>query len=213
MGWGPRGDQPRRRGGGRRGLISIQWVTTSGAGELVLPYDCHLEFFLRGGGASGSVAFNDSRGGGGGAGARHSVLLRRNQVLKYVVGPGGGSNGAEGTLGNNGFDSTVLLPSGALIIAGGGRGTGEGGIASGALENRSGESSGPVNSAGGAGASFADFGTLDIFAGGEGGAFGLTGSAGASPGGGSGGCPPGGNGTSLPGGNGSLVYILSRVTS
>lgn len=211
-GYGPRGERPRRRGGGRSEIITIQVVTAPGAGEIVAPRDCFLELFLRGGGASGSVAFNNSRGGGGGGGARHSVRLLKNQLVKYFVGPGGPSNGAEGTIGNNGLDSTVLLPNGSIIVAGGGRGDGAGGLSYGAIENRAGASSGPVNSAGGDAASFSDVGPIDFFAGGEGGAFGLTGFRGASPGGGSGGCPPGGNGTSLQGADGSLVYVLSKAS-
>ncbi|MFP5447471.1 MAG: glycine-rich domain-containing protein [Alphaproteobacteria bacterium] len=209
MGWGPRGDQPRRRGGGRSELISIQLVTTAGAGEIVAPEACTLEVFIWGAGASGSPAFNNNRGGGSGSASYKSVRLTRGQRVPYVVGAGGGSNGQGGTMGHDGGDSWVQLPSGNVVLAGGGKGSGAGGDANGGYLNLNGSQSGPSNSSGGTAPSFAGYSSFAEFMGGIGSAFGTGSAAGGSPGGGSGGSD--GGGPSGAGGVGRLIYALHRI--
>ncbi|MGQ3018338.1 glycine-rich domain-containing protein [Phenylobacterium sp.] len=209
MGWGPRGDQPRRRGGGRSELISLQHVTTAGPGEIIATEASTLEIFIWGAGASGSPAFNNNRGGGAGGASYKSVRLIRGQRVPYVVGAGGASNGQGGTLGHDGGDSWVLLPSGSLVRAGGGKGLGAGGDAIGGHLNLSGSPSGTSNSSGGTAPSFAGYSSFVEFMGGIGSAFGTGSAAGGSPGGGSGGSD--GGGPSGAGGVGRLIYALHRI--
>lgn len=209
MGWGPRGDQPRRRGGGRSEIITLQQVTTSGAGEIIAIDDCTLEVFIWGAGASGSPAFNNNRGGGSGAASYKSVRLSRGQRVPYVVGAGGASNGQGGTIGHDGGDSWIQLPTGGVVRVGGGKGSGAGGDATGGHLNLSGSSSGTSNSPGGTAPSFAGYSNFGDFMGGIGSAFGTGSATGGSPGGGSGGSD--GGGPSGAGGVGRLIYALHRV--
>jgi hypothetical protein len=209
MRWGPRGDQPRRRGGARSEIIALQHVKVAGVGEIVAPENCSLEVFIWGGGASGSPAFNSNRGGGSGAACYASFRLRSGQRVPYKVGAGGLSNGQAGTIGRDGEDSWVQLPSGLVIQAGGGKGVGSGGVASGGQLNFAGQGSGASSSAGGTAPSFSAGNNFGDFAGGAGSPPGTGSSVGGAPGGGSGGSD--GGGPSGAGGVGRLIYLLCRI--
>lgn len=210
-GRGPRGDRPNRRGAGTAEVILIQLVDSAGLGSFTIPETGILDAFLIGGGASGSVTFNSNRGGGAGATSRIVKPVRKGQSVSYGVGAGGAPQNSGGSPGNNGGDTWLQLPSGMIVRAGGGRGLGPGGTASGGIENTEGAASGASNSAGASSVFFPSYGNFSQFAGAAGSAYGAgTGSAaGGAPGAGSGGTD--GSGPSGPGGVGRLIYILSRL--
>lgn len=208
-GYGPRGERPRRRGGGRSEIITFQRIAVAGTEEIVAPEACTLEVFLWGAGASGSTGFNSNRGGGSGAACYRSMRLTPGQRVLYAVGAGGPSNAYAGTFGHDGGDSWVQLPSGMIVRAGGGKGSGAGGVAIGGKVNLNGAASGTSNSSGGTAPSFTGYSNFSDFVGGTGSTAGTGSVAGGSPGGGSGGSD--GDGPSGAGGVGRLIYALYRV--
>lgn len=108
---------------------------TSGSSSIKAPRRCIALIYAFGAGASGqSVAVAASGSGGAAAGYRF-LRLSPLQSISWVVGAPGAS--ATGSLGNNGGDTTITLPGGSVLIAGGGKAGlsapvgGLGGVASG----------------------------------------------------------------------------------
>lgn len=204
QGYGPRGDQPRRATAGGR-IIAIGLITTSGAGAVLAPENCVVQSWLWGGGASGvnaSASGLNGSGGGGASALYKRFVLSRGQSFLYDIAAGGAAQPSVNVLGNDGGDSTLTLPSGLVVRAGGGKALGAGGIATGGDINRPGASVVSNSSAGGDAASFSDIGSL--LAGGVGSAF-DSGSDGGAPGAGSGGSNGAGTGA---GGVGRLYYVI-----
>jgi hypothetical protein len=190
-----------------------------GSGTITLPsYPCTVEVWLWGGGGG-------TGGGQGGAGGAAATYKRfRNQpgyAMAYIVGAGGSTSGSDGG------DSTITVPGGKILTAGGGKGVPSGdvgfsgGVATNGDLNRNGGRGGAMGAAGaagdhggaggagatgGGGGGAGGFGeTPDLFFGGSG--------AGAAPSAAPGVAPGGGAGaTSSAGGDGHLYVICTRIT-
>lgn len=170
-----------------------------------------LQVFLWGAGASGSVQANNNRGGGSGAAAVAIATLLPGQRVTYEVGAGGASQVTALKLGNDGGDTWVRFPTGLTVLAGGGKGSGAPGLASGGIVQKDGAASGLNFSAGADAPALTEYSNFTDFVGGTGSApgFGVGSLAGGSPSAGSGGTD--GSGQSGVGGGGRLIYVLSRL--
>lgn len=191
-------------------LLSYRAITTAGSGTITAPalYSTNCEVWLTGAGAGDNV----TQGGGGGASLYKRMRCSPGQTMAYTV-------GAAASSGGDGGDTTLTMPTGIVLTAGGGKFAGTGGIATNGDVNRSGGAGGAggVNGSAGTGG-----GAGGVFAGGNGGGGGaagfselgdLTGGAGgaaiaqgAFPGGGNGG------NCGSPSGAGRLVALFTRVT-
>ena len=223
-----RNDRPPR-------MVILPVFATSGSGVVFAPTKCVALIAAWGAGGSGAnqVLLGTAGGGGGGGFLAKRVRLAKGQSISFSVGlPGLGV--PTDTDGNNGGATTVTLPSGVVLTAGGGaKGTSTGGGLGGTSQN------GDVNRAGGLGGgvggnqsgetpAFGGLGgTGSSGCGGGGGAAGFVdsdqsfiggaGTSGASSGGfsGPGSIPGGGSGgstttmfTSGQGGQGRVVIVL-----
>lgn len=184
-------------------ILAYYDLVSSTPGTIVAPRRCIALIYMIGGGASGGGQANNGGGGGGGSALFKRVRLSQGQVLSYsvaalVAAPVGVS------VGSNGNPSTVTLPDGRKLIAGGGTG---GAILPSATVDVAGgvASGGDINRPGGTGGSV-DFTALGR-AGGSGGVGGGAGGAGTPMGtgygGGGGSAGFGDIGARLIGGNGS----------
>ncbi len=215
-------------------VLSLTDVT-AGSALVTASTPCWALIYLQGAGASGSADVGACGGGGGGAALSKKVRLAARQSLAYAVGaPGLGV--AATSDGNDGSDSTVILPNGQVLRAGGGkRGItgvgGVGGVATGGDINRPGGPGGNAGGAdpglsggtgggsgglgnsgggGGGGAGFSDLGAGFLGGAGSAGVNGGTSAAGGAAGGSGGG---GGNGNSGAGGAGRVIVWLVRVSA
>ncbi|WP_452418380.1 glycine-rich domain-containing protein [Phenylobacterium soli] len=165
----------------------------SGAGSIIAAKPCVAVIYAIGGGASGGSGSPREIGGGGGAALLKTVKMAKGQTISWAVGAGAAASGLA-TYGFDGGDTTVTLPNGFVLTAGGGKAgsavspTGNGGMARG----------GDVNRAGGAGGASGSAGTSGGLGGGSGGAT----NAGGGGGGGAGFSDVSSIGLSLAGGNG-----------
>lgn len=204
--YGPRGDQPERPSAGGR-VLSLTNVTTPGSGQFVGTKPSYVDAWLYGGGASGmngAAGGFTARGGASGGGVYVRFPLLEGQTVSYVLGAGGAGQASPNSIGNSGADSTLTLPSGLVVLAGGGKNDGTGGVAVGGNINRPGWSSVTTDtSSGAAGASFSDVSFL--LSGGSPSAY-NSGLNGGDPSAGSGGSSGAGSGR---GGNGKLFYIIT----
>lgn len=163
-----------------RGLLSLVGAyDLSGDANVTAPSGCIAFIYAWGGGGSGAAYSSTSAGGGGGGAAGYSrIRLGPGSTLAVTVGYGGPGK-SNGNDGSSGTQSTVILPNGRVMSAGGGGGGtvalgGAGGVAFGFDLNRSGGAGGGSGGAGNPG----DHGGLGGLAGGSGGGGG--GSAGFS---------------------------------
>lgn len=227
---------------GRRARVpsagAMPVFATSGTGEITIRSHCVALIYMWGAGASGcdDVGLNNTgAGGGGGAALFARVFLNLGQKLSYSVGAGGAGVTGSATTGSDGGDSTVTLPDGRVLTAGGGKaGTrgstgGLGGVATGGDINRRGGKGGDgvpgtVNGVAGEGTGAGAGGAGSGSAGGGGGAGGLadvlvdlTGGAGSAAvvGGAQGNAPGGGSGaggtTSKAGAAGRIIILFVRM--
>lgn len=191
-----------------------QYTATSGSATITATRNCWAFIILFGPGGSGSTGGGGSCGGAGGAALYRRVRLIAGQRLTYALGTPGAGVGSADTVGVTGTASTVTLPNGNVLSAGGGQGgpasagTAAGGTATGGDVNVSGSSAtfGGTSVNGGAAA--------DISASMPGVTGGATGStappaAGNSPGGGSRGDAA--NVATGAGGNPLIVVTLVRT--
>lgn len=191
-------------------LLRMDLRTSSGV--ISAPADCLAEVFLWGGGGSGEVAAGYRAGGGGGA-LYKSFQRLGGTTVTFEVGSGGQSQGVAGQPGYHGGPTTLRLPSGVILVAGGGRGGGRdgqaglGGISYGGEVNRPGEPGSQSIGKGGDSASFADLSALSIFAAGLGATY--PGATGGAPGGGSNSTD--GTNPSGAGGRGQVLYLLHEL--
>ena len=226
----------RRRAGGLPSEVIAPVVLTGGSGSVVAPKKCIALIHAWGAGGSGANIDFGAGGGGGGAAVFKRVRLVAGQSLAYVIGVGG--SGVSTGDGIAGSDTTLALPSGLVLRAGGGKGgtgigEGAGGMPTNGDINRLGGAGGGIvgtagqtplgGGAGGGGASSffgggagaAGFSDIDpSFIGGGGSAASGAGSgttAGASPGGGSGATYTAGIGVTGSGGSGKIVIVLLRI--
>lgn len=206
-----------RKPGSALSLSDLPIVAATGSGVATASWDCWALIYAWGpGGSGGSGSGNSGAPGGGGGGALFKRLrLSRGQTISYSVGtPGAGAT--TDTPGNSATDTTVTLPTGVVLTAGGGKGgpltlgtaSGLGGASVGGDLNRTGSDGGSYSGtrAGGNGAGFADL--VSSFGGGLGSAGGTT-VAGSAPGGGSGGIAVAG--TTGAGGAGKIIIVLVRA--
>lgn len=213
--------------GGRKGLGNYQIApvqtayATSGTGSLTVTRAGWAHIWLVGPGGGG-IQGGGGPGGGGGGACFKRIRVSKGQVISWSL----GSPGATLPSTQDATNSTVTLPTGLQLVAGGGKGGsgttgGAGGTATGGELNRTGGSggnaangsageqggaggSGGANGGGGGGAAgFNDFGT---FTGGAGATGGNTASAASVPGGGGGGSVSGSPSS------GALGHILIYVT-
>jgi hypothetical protein len=152
---------------------------SSGTGSITAAKTCTALIYLGGAGGSGADDTTNAAGGGGGAAVFKRMRLAKGQTLSYSVGAAGAAVNASS--GHDGGDTTVTLPNGLTLTAGGGKAGptgvvngGAGGIATGGDINRNGGAGG--SGSGGSGAS-----------GGIGGGAGGAGGSGSNRGGGGGG--------------------------
>lgn len=221
-----------RKTAGRPTLLAIK-DTTSSTDSYTATTGCIALIYAWGAGGSGSLDGSQASGGGGGAAGYKRLRMTAGQVLSWSVGAGAA---APTTVGIDGGDTTVTLPGGLVLTAGGGKGGadgavagGAGGVASGSWDvARNGGAGGPGGGSATAGGSPTGGGTGGAASGnygGGGGSAGFTdkvsglptgnggaGNAGSdeatAPGGAS-----GGGSVGQPGKNGRvLVYILSVST-
>jgi hypothetical protein len=131
-------------------LAAVPVVATSGSGVVTARRACVALIFAWAPGGSGG---SDGSGAGGGAALFKRVYLPRGAALSYSIGaPGAGVSSSSN--GNDGGDTTVTLPSGQVLTAGGGKaGTvadpaagGLGGVATGGDINRRGGDGGRYQS-------------------------------------------------------------------
>lgn len=142
---------------GSRGLVTPKFGAlpvnaTSGSGSITVRRPCYALIVARGPGGSGGGGSGPTvcSGGGGGAALYKRVFLRAGQTISYTVGTPGAEPTFSSVPGNDGTDSTVTLPDGTVLRAGGGkRGLfgdgspgGAGGIATGGDINRNGGAGG-----------------------------------------------------------------------
>lgn len=141
-----------------RGAHRLQNTSISPlSGSITVPEACDALIYLWGGGGAGTPAGS----GGAGAGALFKrVRLARGQTLAYSLGGVGlNSAGGSGIPGGDGQDSTVTLPSGVVLTAGGGGGNGgTPGLARGGDVNRRGGYNGTIAEFGGANGSGGSYG-------------------------------------------------------
>lgn len=145
---------------GSRGLVApklgaLPVNATSGSGSITVRRPCYALIIARGPGGSGGGGSGPTvcSGGGGGAVLYKRVLLRAGQTISYTVGTPGAAPTFSSVPGNDGTDSTVTLPDGTVLRAGGGkRGLFGDGVAGGAGGLATG---GDINRNGGAGGSAA----------------------------------------------------------
>lgn len=178
----------------RTEVLSVLDIS-SGTASVISDRSCWALIYLFGAGGSGSGG-NQGGGGGGGAALFKRVRLSPKQSLSPSVGAPGAAN-SSGTGGLPGGDTTLTLPSGILLTAGGGK-AGMGGTvpppAPGGIATN-----GDINRMGGAGGGNGGNGSPAGLGGGAGGlGYSLAGS-----GGGGGGAGFSDVGPSLGGGNGS----------
>jgi hypothetical protein len=132
---------------------------TTGSGTVTLTKSATALIFLFGGCGSGAAQNAGTRGGGGGGAALfRRVALSAGSKIAYSVGAGGaGVITDPGGLGNAGGDTTLTLPDGRILRAGGGQGgvsgaaSAAGGVAIGGDVNRTGGAGGGAGIAGSAG--------------------------------------------------------------
>jgi hypothetical protein len=192
---------------------------TTGSGTVTARSKCFAHIFAWGAGASGQGGTGAAGGAGGGGALYKRVPLQAGDVLTYAVGVGGlGSAGVP----NPGTDTTITLPNGATLTAGGATGL-QGGQASGGDVNRRGGNGGTTGLAGSPGDHGGPGGAAGGGSGGGGGSAGLddilpdyVGAAGGAGGGSFGGSPGGGSGgnagMSATAGNGLLVIVLVQAS-
>lgn len=214
-------------------LLGVTLVSASGAtGVITAPRNCIALIYLKGPGGSGGANGSGATGAGGGAALFKLVRMTATQALNYALGVVGAGVVATSD-GNDATDSTVTLPNGQVLTAGGGKKGlqlftapgGKGGVATGGDINRNGadggtgnggvngQSAAPGGGAGGAGSgggnlggggAQAGFGDIaTLLAGGNGGQAG-----GGSPGEGGGSGAHSGN--SADGGAPKLFVLLIR---
>ena len=128
-----------RKSGARLQVLSDSGLlAASASGTITATETCQALIYLRGAGGAG-VNGAAAPGGGGGAALFKRINLRKGDVLAYSIGAG--------VLSGSGQDTTVTLPGGRVLTAGGGKigsGTvgGVGGIATGGDINRNGGAGG-----------------------------------------------------------------------
>jgi hypothetical protein len=182
------------------------------------------------GGSGGTFSLANAGGGGGGAVGYRVVSLTAGQTITWSIGAGTASSTVDNSNGVDGGDTTVTLPGGYVLTAGGGKkGTaagvgGTGGIPSGPWYiGRNGGDGGDSNTAGSSPTGGGTGGITSTNRGGGGGAAGFldlypniasgngssgnTSTAGGAPGGGSGGAPGGGL-ASGKGGDGRVIITV-----
>lgn len=195
--------------GGRVELIGVIDATSSGS--MMAPRTCIALIWAWGGGASG-FGNTGAQGGGGAGGVFKFFRISKGQTISYTVGAGGAGT-TNHLAGNDGGNSTVTLPNGLVLTAGGGKGNGTGGTASGGDLNRPGGAGG-LGAAGATGANGALGGAVDSGAGGGGGAGGFTDrTVGMTGGAGSAGASGGPSAAGAVGGGGSGSSTISSGTS
>lgn len=205
-------DGKKRQTGGQIELVGFADASAA-SGMIVAPKSCVALIYAWGPGGSGCAGTGSPGGGGGGGAVYKRVRLSARQSITYACGVRGVPVTDDGNVqpGNDTTDTTVTLPSGAVVTAGGGKkgnggAPGVGGVASGGDLNRSGANG---FGSGGTAAGFADL--VPGLAGGAGGALGGNGSAGSAAGGG-GGAGSGGMGSiSGAGANGRVLIMLVRT--
>lgn len=214
-------------------LIDYKETTTATSGSYTASVDCWVLLYAWGGGGSGA-ADTATAAGGGGAGAGYlRYRLGRGRTIAWSVGAGGA--GVTGNVdGNDGATTTVTLPNGQVLTAGGGaKGLrltgGSGGACVGPWTVSRSGGAGGASAAGGSPTGGGTGGALSGSYGGGGGAAGFSdlnpglplgnGSAGngggasvagTSPGGGSGGCLNAS--TSGNGGTGRVLAYIVHIT-
>lgn len=206
----PQNMSGRKRLAGAKTDLLAMYTYTSGSGTITAPRNCWAYILLWGPGGSGSTGGGGSTGGSGGAVLFKKVRMSGGQALAYALGtPGAGVNTID-TNGNTGTASTVTLPGGEVLSAGGGSGGGRAdgvGVATGGDYNVSGSapSGGGANGNGGAAGDISSF-----VPGVTSGAAGTTSppAAGNSPGGGSRG--DGSNTATGAGGNPQIIVAFVR---
>lgn len=136
-----------RKGGARLQVLSDSGLLAAAAtGTITATETCQALIYLRGAGGAGLNSAGAAPGGGGAAALFKRVSLRKGDVLAYSIGAG--------VLNLAGGDTTVTLPGGRVLRAGGGQpgaGTvgGAGGIATGGDINRNGGAGGDDGAGGG----------------------------------------------------------------
>ena len=94
--------------------------STPGSGSVTVTKPCLALIWGIGPGGSGSSMATTGGGGGGGAAGYRAVRVTTGQVISYTVGtPGAAAFGANGSAGT---DTTITLPTGRILRAGGGGG-------------------------------------------------------------------------------------------
>lgn len=189
---GPAMGGPKRQPGALVEVLSITDAST-GSGSVTAQRRCVAMIYAWGAGGSGWAGGSSAGKGGSGAALYKRLRLNRGQSLSYSIGSGGAAVADDGNThpGNPGGPTTIMLPQGVQLVAGGGSGgaggvAGAGGTATGGDVNRAG-------TPGGSAPGFTD--VIGYLAGGLAGNSGFSGGAGTVPGG------PGGAGSS---GNGSV---------
>lgn len=177
-----RGLNPARTGEGIRKvrLVGYEDIAAPGSGTITVPADSVALIYLWGAGGTGRAADTGTCvGGGGGAALKRRVSVRAGQTMAYTVGAGpAGSLGGIARDGVDGGDTTLVLPSGEVLVAGGGKAgtsnaaSGQGGVAVGGDVNRKGGKGG-ANAAGESTVEGGAGGTGDSSGGGGGGSAGF----------------------------------------
>jgi hypothetical protein len=233
--------------GGKSGATSRALALGVRSASLVAHYDevtgtnsytatkaCIVIIRAWGAGGSGGTSSTNNAGGGGGAAVGYRVIfLTAGQTISWSIGAGTASNTADPSNGVDGGDTTVTLPGGYVLTAGGGKkGTaagvgGTGGVPSGPWDiGRNGGDGGGSNTAGGSPTGGGAGGSASTNRGGGGGGAGFsdlfpniasgngsngnTSTAGGAPGGGSGGTPGGGLASGV-GGNGRVIITVIAI--
>jgi hypothetical protein len=102
-------------------LVAIK-VSTSGSGSYTAIAECEALIYAWGAAGSGALDSGSvASGAGAGAAGYKRVPLARGQVLSWSVGTGGAETDADPSNGNDGGDTTVTLPWGLVLTAGGGK--------------------------------------------------------------------------------------------
>lgn len=221
-------------------LLALPVVATSGSAIVTAPDRCIAWILAQGPGGSGAndVSNGQAGGGGGGAALFHRVRLRKGDQIAYAIGAVGAGVPGD-TNGSDATDTTITLPRGVVLTAGGGKGGksitasgvatgGAGGVANGAAINRNGGDGGLHGVAGGGTGPYGGSGgAFSGTAGGGGGGAGFldrgtdfiggAGSAAVAGGSAAGGAPGGGSGASQTAGvggagaAGKVIVVLIKV--
>lgn len=135
---------------GNKSAVGASFTSAIAFGQTswTAPYSGYFRFTLRGGGGNATA----SLGGGSGAAAQASCYLQKGASIACTVGNGGAAGSVDGG------DTTLTLPNGVVVTAGGGKSASNGGAGGVAI---GGEASTPgLPSVSTTGGNAPDFGTF-----------------------------------------------------